>query len=105
MEMLNKVQLKGFVGNVRTYPIGNTSAVRFSVATDYSFVSRDGTPVIETTWHNCIAFSDTISDAGKLKKADNVDLSGRIRVQRYTDANGNDKTAYEIVVNYLKIIG
>lgn len=104
MEMLNKVQLKGFVGAVRKTPINGHTAVRFSVATDYTFIGRDGTPVVETTWHNCVAWSDTISDAERLNKADNVDLTGRIRMQRYTDANGNDKTAYEVVVSYLKIL-
>lgn len=104
MEMMNKVQLKGFVGNVRKTNVGNTNAVRFSVATDYTYISRDGTPVVETTWHQCLAWSDTITDADKLKKADNVDLSGRIRMQKYMGADGSERQIYEILVNYLKIL-
>ena len=103
MEMLNKVQLKGFVGAVRKTDIGNTSVVRFSVATDYSYISRDGTPVIETTWHQCFAFADTNPDAEILKKGDTAHVKGRIRAQIFTDNNGNDRVVYEIYVQELKV--
>ena len=105
MEMLNKVELQGFVGAVRKTEIGKTSVVRFSVATDYSYVGRDGTPVVETTWHNCTAYADTNPDADILKRADNVRVKGRIRMQRYMDNNGIDRTIPEIYVQELKIIG
>lgn len=105
MEQLNKVQLKGFVGNVHKTQVGEkTSFVRFSVATDYSYIDRQGNAIVETTWHQCVAWGDTISDAEKLKRGDNVDLSGRIRAQKYIDADGNDRQVYEIYVQYLKIL-
>ena len=105
MEMINKVELQGFVGAVRKTDIGKTLVVRFSVATDYTYVSMDGTPIVETTWHNCTAFADTNPDAENIKRADSVRVKGRIRMQKYVDNNGNDRTIPDIYVQELKIIG
>lgn len=100
MEQLNKVELKGFVGRADTKPIGDTMITRFSVATNYAYESN-GSPVVETTWHSCVSFD---KKAAELKTGDNVHLIGRIRRQRFTDTEGQERDMVDIFVNNLEIL-
>ena len=104
MEQLNRIELRGIVGNARTQNVGEQSVTRFSVATDYLYKAKDGTPVVETTWHNCTAWSSTAPDADKLERGKGVHLMGRLHLQRFVDANGIDRTITEVLVQSLKIL-
>lgn len=74
--------------------------VNFSVATNYCFKDREGCPVIETTWHRVIAWENQdTAGAFKLEKGSPVHVIGRIRVQRYTGADGVERQAVEIVAS------
>ena len=55
MEQLNKIELRGNVGNIRVQAVGENEVANFSLATNFAYKSKDGTPVIETTWHNITA--------------------------------------------------
>ena len=46
MEQLNRIELRGIVGNARIQNIGDTEMARFSVATDHAFKNRSGEAVI-----------------------------------------------------------
>ena len=35
---------------------GDNRVARFKIATNYSYRDKDGKPVIETTWHNIVAW-------------------------------------------------
>ena len=50
MEQINKIELRGNVGNVKLQTVGNNENIRFSVATNYAYKDKEGRPVIETTW-------------------------------------------------------
>lgn len=104
MEQLNRIELRGIVGNARTQNVGDQTVTRFSVATDYAFKTKSGESVIETTWHNCTAWSTSVPDAARLERGNGVHLTGRLRMQRYVDANGVDRTVYEVLVQTLEII-
>ena len=96
MEQLNKVELKGVVGNANTQPIGDSYITRFSVATNHAYKDKSGMPVIETTWHQVISFD---KNAGNLQRGDKVYVAGRLRNQRYMDESGNERTTVEILSN------
>jgi single-strand DNA-binding protein len=98
MEQLNRVELRGTVGSIYVKEFGTTRCVNFSVATNYCFKDRDGCPVIETTWHRVLAWEkpDT-ADAFKMKKGDSVHVLGRLRIQRYTGADGVERQTVEIL--------
>ena len=55
MEQLNRIEIKGYVGSVRTTIIGGKAMTRLSVATSCAYKSNDGSVIIETTWHNVVA--------------------------------------------------
>ena len=100
MEQMNKVELKGRVGNVRIQSVGNAKNVRFAMATNYVYNGRNGCPVIETTWHNVSAW-----DKGtELQKGDCVHVVGRLRNQRFTDSEGREQVIVEVVASEVEKI-
>lgn len=102
---INCVELLGAVGTVRINETGEGRIVRFSLATNYVYKSSDGTPVIETTWHNCLAFEGKhIGDIDKIMKGTAVHLIGRIRCYRFVDINNAEGTRTEIVANTLDVL-
>lgn len=52
MEHLNRIELRGLIGNIRIIPVGDMKVARFSLATSASFRSKDGGIVIETTCYS-----------------------------------------------------
>lgn len=101
MEFLNKVQLRGYVGNVNVQKVGEQTHTRFSVCTNYCYKSKDMVAVVDTTWHLVCSWD---AAAATLKRGDAVDVTGRIRMQRYVDSDGLDRTACEIVANSIKVL-
>ena len=49
MEQLNRIEIRGHVGNVNVVAVGDAKVAHFSLATNYAYKGKDGTPVIETT--------------------------------------------------------
>lgn len=98
MEALNKVELRGFVGNVRTDNIGDTMMTRFSLATNRTYKGENGENIVETTWHNCVGFGEKYAG---IRKNETVHLVGRIKVSRVIDADGEPRQSFEIIVNDL----
>ena len=100
MEQLNKIELRGIVGRIELQSVHDAIYARFSVMTDYGYFSKDGTPVIETTWHNCAGWvkPEEVELYKSIRKGDTIHLTGRLRIDRYCDENGNDRTRPTIAV-------
>ena len=109
MEMLNKVELRGIVASVNITEIGQSEQARFSVATEHHCKDNLGKPMIEVTWHQCVAYRERGNRSQmpfeELQKGSRVHLAGRIKMQRYVDANGHEHTAYGIHVQTLSVEG
>ena len=104
MEQLNKVQLRGIVGNATIRNIGETQMIRFSVATDHAYNSNGDDMVVETTWHQVTAFkNDKMPDFSAIVRGVGVEVNGRLRNQRYTDSNGIERTTTEIFANNISL--
>ena len=105
MDYINKVELQGTIGRVSTTNIADKICTRFSMATNYCYKDRYGNAVIETTWHNVVAFSSkNTEDAESLKKGDSVHVTGRIRTYHYESETGEPKIMTEIFANEVRII-
>ena len=89
--MLNKVILIGRLGRdpeVRYMPNGE-AVCNFSVATSETWNDRKLAEI-----------------AGQyLRKGSQVYLEGKIQSRKYTDKNGIERTAYDIIVNEMKMLG
>ena len=105
MEQLNKVELRGIVGNARVQNIGETQMIRFSVATDYIHNSN-GNVIVETTWHQVVAFkNDKMPDFDKITRGAGVEVIGRLRNNRFTNSDGVEITFTEIIASKIELYG
>lgn len=95
--------MRGLIGTARVHKIGDAEMIRFSMATNYGYQGTDGGEIIETTWHNVVAFkSDKMRDFSGLVKGAEVRVVGRLRNQRYTDANGEERAITEIIASKIE---
>lgn len=106
--MLNKVILIGRLGKdpeVRYMPNGE-AVCNFSVATSESWKDQSGQRQEKTEWHNITMYRRLAEIAGQyLKKGSQVYLEGKIQTRKYTDKNGVERTAYDIIANEMKMLG
>ncbi len=100
MEYLNRIELIGRVGNIRHAEVNGSKVTNFSVACEYLYKTRDGNPVLETTWFNITAWHNReMNDFDRLSKGMPVRVIGIIRSSRYTNSEGVDKFFYEVMAN------
>ena len=105
MENINKIELAGTVGSARINSVGNRYVGRFSVATNYSYKAQDGSHVIETTWHNVTIWQGKDNpDVSRIEKGSKIQVSGRLRSQKYVDADGVERTSYEVLAYKFELI-
>ena len=106
--MLNKVILIGRLGKdpeVRYMPNGE-AVCNFSVATSETWNDRNGQRVERTEWHNITMYRKLAEIAGQyLKKGSQVYLEGKIQSRKYQGKDGIERTAYDIIVNEMKMLG
>ena len=81
MEQLNRIEIRGNVGNVSINTVGDTRVAHFSVATNYAYKTQNGEPVIDTTWHNVTAWEGNkgIPALDFISKGTPVYVCGRLR--------------------------
>ena len=98
MEQLNRIELRGKVGNVRISEAGNGHVARFSLATNYMYKGKEGEGIVETTWHNVVAWeSKAIPDLKIIEKGCPLYVCGRIRSSKYTASDGTEKQSFEVI--------
>ena len=105
MEQICKIELAGIVGRCNITPVGDSKVARFSLATNYTYNGKDGGIIIDTTWFSCTAWSnDKMPELEKIQKGSKIHLIGRVRMQRYTDAEGCDRQIWEVICSSLEIL-
>lgn len=105
MEQLNRIEIRGIIGTVRVQNVGNTKVANISVATDYGYTTKDGSAVIETTWHYVTAWEGRdIQNLDQLKKGSFIHVLGRLRNRKYTAADGTERIAYDIVASKVEVM-
>ena len=104
----NKVQLIGNLGNapeIRNLE-GSKKLARFSIATNETYRNAKGEKVVETQWHNVIAWGKVAEIAEKyLRKGSEVAIEGKLINKNYTDKEGNKKYISEVQVNEILMLG
>ena len=105
---LNKVMLIGRLGRdpeVRYMPNGSP-VCNFSVATSETWTDRNsGQRQERTEWHNITLYGRVAEVAGQyLKKGSQVYIEGKIQSRKYTDKQGIERTAYDIIGNEMKML-
>lgn len=102
---INKVELRGNVGHDPLInEVANGVVIKFTIATNERFKDRNGVLKEETTWHNIVAWNGKgMPDFKNIKKGTCVSVSGRIRTNKYTNSEGEDKIYNDVLANRLVI--
>ncbi len=103
---LNKVQI---IGNLGADPEMRQTAngggvTNFRVAVSRNRRGTDGNMVDETEWFRCVAFDSAGYKLAEicnqfLRKGQKVYVEGRLQSRKYTDKDGLERTAVEIMAN------
>lgn len=107
MEYLNRIELRGKIGHVKTNMISETKVTNFSLVTECMTQSNlTGIPTKETTWHQVTAWEGTQVDPRihTANKNTPVYVKGRLRAVLYTGADGLERRLYEVMASELKIL-
>lgn len=104
-QQLNRIELIGIIGNVRTRNVsGDDMVANFSVSTSYAYYYNNS-PVIETTWHNVVAFkSGKDIDFDAIVKGGKIHVIGRVKQELYVDTNNEKKSLFKIVASKVEAI-
>ena len=105
MEHINRIELRGRVGTVRTNEHNGSKVANFTMITDFLYKTREGATADESMWHNVVAWhGKDIPDPALIVKGADVHVIGRLRVNRYTSAEGAEKQYYEVLANKVWIV-
>ena len=105
---VNKVILVGRLGRdpeTRYMPNGD-AITNFSLATDEQWRDRNGERQTRTEWHNVSLYGKLGEIANQyLRKGSQVFIEGKIQSRKYTDKDGIERMAYNIIGNEMKMLG
>lgn len=105
---VNKVILIGNLGRdpeVRFMPSGDAVA-NLAIATSHKYKNKAGEMIEETEWSRVTLFGRTAEVAGEyLKKGRSVYIEGRLKTRKYTDKDGVEKYATDIIANDMQMLG
>ena len=103
--MLNNVQLMGrLTADPELFTGENYIVCRFTLAVSRDYKNENGD--YDTDFFNVVAwnkFAEFISS--HFQKGQLVTLDGRLRTRKYTDKNGNNRIATEIVAEHIYFTG
>ena len=105
---VNKVILVGRLGRdpeTRYMPNGD-AITNFSLATDEQWRDSNGERQTRTEWHNVSLYGKLGEIANQyLRKGSQVFIEGKIQSRKYTDKDGIERMAYNIIGNEMKMLG
>ncbi len=108
MASVNKVILIGNLGSdpeVKYTPNG-TAVANFNIATNESWVTKDGKKEERTEWHKIVVWSKLAELCGEyLAKGRPVYLEGRLQTRDWNDKDGNKRYTTEIVAQTIQFLG
>lgn len=109
---LNRIQIIGNLGRdpeMRFTPSGKP-VTNFSVAVNRRRQTPEGEWTDETEWFGVACWNrlaetiDNMASRGHLTKGTKVYVEGRLQTRRYTDRDGQERTAIDIVANQVLIL-
>lgn len=106
---VNKVILVGTLGKdpETRYTSAGAAICNFSMATNESWKDKNtGEKQERTEWHRVKAFGQLAEICGKyLKKGRQVYIEGSIRTDKYTDKQGVERYATDIIAATMQMLG
>jgi len=103
---MNVVAITGrFVADPELRKVNDTASVsNFSIAVDRNRADKDGNRVAD--FFNVTAWNKTAEFISKyFHKGDMIAIEGSLQTRRYTDKDGNNRTATDIIANNVSFCG
>lgn len=105
---INELTVMGNLGQdpVLAYMSNGDAALNISVATTEKWTDKQTGEVKENTeWHKVLLYRKTAEIVAKyMKKGDKIWVRGKVRSRVYTDRDGAERIAYELIGNEMKMI-
>ena len=105
--MLNKIVLIGYLGKDPDLQVTSdgTPVTRFSLAVNRSYKTPSGEKKEETEWFNIVVWRNLAELTERyLHKGSKVYLEGRIQQRKYTDRDGVQRTAVDVIVSDVQFL-
>lgn len=105
--MLNQIMLIGNLGKDpdMTYVQDGTAVAKFSLAVPRRYTKGNGEKTEETEWFNIVAWRQLAETCYKyLHKGNKVYIEGRLTQRKYTDREGIQRTAVDVIANEMEML-
>ena len=105
--MLNKIMLIGNLGKdpEMNYTQNGTALTKFSLAVSRSYKTSSGEKRDETEWFNIVAWDKLAELCNQyLHKGSKAYIEGRLSQRKYTDKNGIERYAFDVVASDMQIL-
>ncbi len=105
--MLNKAMIIGRLGREPElkYTQSGMPVTTLNIATDESYLDRDGNRVEKTEWHRVSVFQRAAENCAQyLSKGSLVYVEGRIQTRKWQDQQGQDRYSTDIVANTVRFL-
>ncbi len=105
---LNKVILLGNLGQDPDlkYTQSGTAVCSLRVATNESWMDRQGERQEKTEWHSVVVWDKQAENCEQyLSKGRTVLVEGKLQTRKWEDQNGNDRYSTEIVASRVQFVG
>lgn len=104
----NRIQLIGRVGKDPEFRLleSGKNVVNFSMATSDSYKNSTGEKIIDTQWHQVVAWGGLAEIADKyLNKGSEVAVQGKLIHRNYEGPDGNKRYISEIIADEILLLG
>ena len=103
---MNKIQLIGNLGRDAelTYTPGGAAVTKFSIGVSRGTRDADGNWTNESDWFNIVEWKELAIRSSKLSKGNRVEVEGKHTMRKYTDKNGVERQAWEVIANTIQIV-
>ncbi|MBV9229791.1 MAG: single-stranded DNA-binding protein [Chloroflexi bacterium] len=104
---MNKIMLIGNLGRdpEMSYTPNGTALTKFTLAVNRYTKSPSGERQTETEWFNIVAWSQLAETCNTwLKKGQKVFVEGRIQQRKYTDREGVQRMAVDVIINDMEML-
>ena len=102
--MIKVIIIGNLGGDAETRQAGESQVAQFSVASTRKFTDRSGQVKEETEWMR-VEYWNPGGVLPYLTKGQQVFVEGRYRTEKYTDRDGNEKTAVKVIATTVHLLG
>lgn len=102
--VINQVTLIGRLGNdPKSFGNKDRSGAKFNLATNETFGTGDDRRQ-KTDWHTIVCWGGLVKAAQVLTKGSLVAVAGKLRSNKFTDADGNDRWSVEVHASSIEFL-